>query len=213
MVIESAQMGIVAHGHEGGHIEGAAPVAIAGLADGRFFVHRAARGVLAGIDPGGGDPLPDVPVRREQAQKASDSPRPGRRGRGADLPTRLSILANRASATGGLPAGTTPWTQLRCNTKIKIQATASAFSHRRHFGGFFKPTANWNYEFAVATSLSNQCWVAAPLLSRLGLLAKRRHALQDMQRAARINRLASQLDPFRQILSFARADDHGSGIE
>src|SRR3990172_1507522 len=59
-----------------------------------------------------------------QAHKASDSPRPGRRGRGADLPSRLSILANRASATGGLPAGTTPSTPVGCNTKIKIQATA-----------------------------------------------------------------------------------------
>jgi hypothetical protein len=40
-----------------------------------------------------------------QAHKAFDSPRPGRRGRGADLPARLSTPPerSRASATAGLP--------------------------------------------------------------------------------------------------------------
>ena len=72
MVIEGAQMRIVLHGDQGGHIESAAQVAVAGLADARLFVDRAARGVLARIESGGGHPLADIEVGREQGEFGQD---------------------------------------------------------------------------------------------------------------------------------------------
>ena len=64
-------MEIVAHSNEGGHIEGAAqvvPPCGTGLADAGLSPHGGAGGILARIQAGGGDPLPDVETRREQAQ-------------------------------------------------------------------------------------------------------------------------------------------------
>ena len=69
MLIEGAKMRIVPHGHQGGHKEGAAQVTIAGLANAGLFVDGAARGVLAGIDPGGGHPLPHVQIGRASCRE------------------------------------------------------------------------------------------------------------------------------------------------
>src|SRR3972149_6224277 len=68
MLIEGTQRGIVLHGNQSGHKEGGAQMAIAGLADAGFSPHGGAGGVLARIEAGGGDPLPDIEIRREQAE-------------------------------------------------------------------------------------------------------------------------------------------------
>jgi len=44
VLVESPQVGIMADGDEGRHVEAAAQVAVAGLADANFFVHRGAGG-------------------------------------------------------------------------------------------------------------------------------------------------------------------------
>ena len=57
VVVESAQVGLTTNGHQGGHVEGAAQVSVAGLGDARLLLDRRTRGVLAGIEAGVGDPL------------------------------------------------------------------------------------------------------------------------------------------------------------
>ena len=57
LLVESAQVGVVLHGDQGGQVEGATQVFIAGLADARFFLHRRSRGVLTRVEPGVSHPL------------------------------------------------------------------------------------------------------------------------------------------------------------
>lgn len=47
--VESSQMRLMANGDEGGHVESAAQVPIAGLADARFLMHGGAGGMLARV--------------------------------------------------------------------------------------------------------------------------------------------------------------------
>lgn len=70
--VESAQVGLMADGDQGGHVEGATQVAVTGFADAGFLVHGAAGGVLAGVEAGLGDPLADVQVGREQGELRQD---------------------------------------------------------------------------------------------------------------------------------------------
>jgi len=65
-------MGIVAHRHQGGHIEGAAQVRIAGLTDAGLLMHGLSRSVFTGIQTGLGDPLANIQVRRLHRQLRQD---------------------------------------------------------------------------------------------------------------------------------------------
>ena len=51
-LVESAQVGVVLHGDQGGHVEGSPQVFIAGLRDADLLMHRCAGGILARIEAG-----------------------------------------------------------------------------------------------------------------------------------------------------------------
>ena len=82
MFIEGAQVGLTADGDQGRHIEGAAEVDVAVLADARFLMHGAARGMLARIEPGMSYQLPHVEVLRRHGQL-------GQQGNGAGFADAL----------------------------------------------------------------------------------------------------------------------------
>ena len=72
VLIESAQLGLAANGHQGGHIEGAAQMSVAGLADAALLVDRSPRGALARIESGVGDPLAYVHAGGQEREFGQD---------------------------------------------------------------------------------------------------------------------------------------------
>ncbi len=91
VLVERAQMRVEADRHQGGHIERAAEMAIAGFADARFFVDRAARGVFAGVESGRSHPLPHVQIGREHRQLGQDGDGAG----GGDAGNAVQLLLHK----------------------------------------------------------------------------------------------------------------------
>lgn len=72
VLIESPQVRLMPNGHQGGHVESAPQVGVAGFADAGLLAQRGARGALARVEASIGDPLADVEVGREHGQLGQD---------------------------------------------------------------------------------------------------------------------------------------------
>lgn len=69
-LVEGLHVGIAPHGHQGGHVEGSAQMAVAGAADAGGPVDRGSGDLVGGIEPAVGDPLPYRHLFRQRSQFA-----------------------------------------------------------------------------------------------------------------------------------------------